>query len=145
MIGWLDSMLRQWGRAQFWLLYGKGGFPTRTMLGKLIEEGVVGASFSSFTASYPEVLQGENLAVANAVKTLPENPRTVTTAHYVIRMPTKQKFAHLGISKTVYYDTLSAAHLLIANALQAQELRELRRVSGLNDHKVSGRNRPTLV
>lgn len=138
MINWLDSILRDWGKAQYWLLFGKQGFPTRTMLGKLIEEGVVGAAFNKFTMTYPEVLQGENLIVANAVKTLPENPRTVVTAHYVIRMPTKQKYAHLGISKTVYYDTLSAAHLLIANALQAQELKELRKGSGPNRPKVSG-------
>ena len=127
MIDWVHDSLRDWGRAQYWLLFGKQGYPTRTMLGKLIEEGVVGASCNQFTIEYPEVLMGRNLQVANAVKTLAEMPRTVVSAHYVFRMPAKQKYTKLGMSHTKYYNTLSQAHLSIANALQAAEIQELRK------------------
>lgn len=140
MINWVHEVCKSWGRAQYWLLYGKQGFPTRTMLGKLMEEGLVGAAFNRFTMEYPEVLVGENLAVANAIKTLPETPRTIITVHYVIRLPAKLKYAKLNIKKDAYYDALSNAHYLIANALQAAEIRELRKQERQNRPKLS----PTL-
>ena len=117
MIDWVHDALKDWGRAKYWVLFGRGGYPTRTMLGKLMEEGVVGASCSSLTMEYPEVLVGENLKTENAVKTLPETPRNIITAHYVFRLPVKLKCAKLEIPKTTYYQLLSHAHINIANAL----------------------------
>lgn len=129
MINWVDAACKEWGRAQYWLLFGKGGFPTRTMLGKLIEEGVVGASCNQFTMTYPEVLTGENLVTANAIKTLSEVPRNVTTVHYVIRMPAKQKYPKLGMTRWAYYDALSEAHIRIANFIEAYDIARLRKIA----------------
>lgn len=121
MIPWVNQLCKDWGRAQHWIWFGGVGLPPRTMLGKLIEEGVVGAAFSSFTMQYPEVLTGDNLLVANAVKTLPETPRTVITVHYVLHVPTKLKYSKLKMTRHSYYATLSAAHINLANAIDAQE------------------------
>jgi hypothetical protein len=134
MISWVNAVCKEWGRAQYWLLFGKGGFPTRTILGKLMEEGVVGAACSQFTMEYPEVLTGDNLVVANAIKTLSEVPRSVVTVHYVFRMPTRLKYAKLGMGRTSYYDTLNLSHVQLANAIDAIDSKN----SGQNRQKLSG-------
>lgn len=123
MIGWVDAVLKEWGRAQHWLMFGKHGVPSRTILGKLIEEGPVGASTNQFTREFPEVLCGENLIVANAVKTLPEHHRAIVSVHYVIRLPAYKKYKRIGISKHAYYDYISDAQVKVANAIEAQDLK----------------------
>ena len=138
MIGWVHEACRSWGRAKYWVMFGKGGYPTRTMLGKLIEEGVVGAACSQFTMEYPEVLMDENLKMENAIKTLPETPRTVITIHYVFRLPTKAKYAKLGIGKGTYYDALAHAHTMLEARYQVREMQDKLREVGQNRPNVSG-------
>ncbi len=133
MISWVDGVLKNWGRAQYWLMFKGNGFPARTILGKLMEEGAVGAACNQYTREFPEVLMGENLIVANAVKTLSEEPQTVIRAHYVIRMPAKQKYSFAGITKYRYYEIIDQAHVKLANAIDAQDAR----ISGLTRQKVS--------
>ena len=129
MISWVHCALKDWGRAQWWLMFKGDGFPTRTMLGKLMEEGAHGASSSQYTREFPEVLMGENLVVGNAVKTLSEVPRAIISAHYVIRLPARTKYTRAGISREMYYDTISNAHIQIANAIEAQDVKAKARVS----------------
>ncbi len=133
MISWVDCVLKNWGRAQYWLMFKGDGYPSRTILGKLVEEGAVGAACNQYTREFPEVLMGENLIVANAVKTLAEKPRAIVSVHYVLRLPARVKYTRIGISREMYYDTISAAHITLANAIDAQ------------DAKISEQSRPKLV
>lgn len=130
MIAWVNEALKDWGRAQFWLMFKGNGFPSRTMLGKLLEEGAVGAATNQYTREFPEVLTGDNLMVANAVKTLPEYPRALVSVHYVLRLPARDKWRQIGIDRQMYYDVLSGAQVKIANAMEASEAR----LCAQNDH-----------
>lgn len=144
MIGWVDAICKEWGRAQYWLLFGKTGWPTRTVLGKLMEEGIVGAACSQFLVEYPEVLTGDNLRTANAIKLLPEEPRSLVTIHYVIRMPAKQKCQRIPLPLRTYYAKLGDAHVRLANVIQFQENCELRKrlaqnsIQTCNTNQVAG-------
>src|SRR6476646_5461059 len=121
MINWVDLRCKAWGRQKYWLYCGGNGFPSRSMLGKMIEEGLIGAGCSQFVSSYPEVLNEENLIVENAVKALAEESRAIVTVHYVIRMPARRKFHKLNISKNRYYEILDRAQIYIANSIESQE------------------------
>lgn len=119
---WLDAMLSKWGRAVHYLLFGDAGWPSRTMLGKIMEEGFTGAAAQNLVHHYPEVLTGEALEVSRAIKRLPsEEMRTVIFAHYVLtRVPVKAKAAKLGIERSTYYDRLKSAHLSLSIRLDGQ-------------------------
>lgn len=123
MIAWVNQACKDWGRAQWWLMFKGEGFPTRTMLAKFIEEGVHGAACNAFTMTYPEVLTGYNLLVGNAIKLLPELPRAIVSVHYVLRMPARAKAKRIGITRDQYYEVLWKTHIPIANSIEAQEIR----------------------
>lgn len=127
MINWVHAVCKEWGKAQHWLMFGRRGFGSRTMLGKLIDEGVVGAASNQYTREFPEVLTGENLIVANAIKTLPEWPRAIVSVHYVIRLPAYKKYQRLEIPRSTYYEILSQSHIKIANSIEAQDRKKLGR------------------
>jgi hypothetical protein len=133
VISWVDCVLKNWGRAQYWLMFKGNGYPSRTILGKLLEEGAVGAACNQYTREFPEVLMGENLIVANAVKTLAEKPRAIISVHYVLRLPARVKYTRIGIPREHYYETISAAHISLANAIDAQ------------DARISAQSRPQVV
>jgi hypothetical protein len=132
MISWVHCALKDWGRAQYWLMFKGDGYPSRSMLGKLLEEGAVGAATNQFTREFPEVLVGENLIVANAVKTLSEKPRAVVSVHYVLRMPARNKYKFMGISREMYYGIVWGAHIQIANAIEAQDVKAKLRLLSQN-------------
>ncbi len=133
MIAWVHEACKSWGRAQWWLMFKGNGYPSRTILGKLMEEGAVGAATNQFTREFPEVLQGENLMIANAIKTLPELPRAIISVHYVLRLPARTKYTKIGIDRPTYYEVIAKAHIRIANCVEAQDLREQARVSDQKD------------
>jgi hypothetical protein len=118
MIQWVNEACKSWGRAQYWLLYGNKGLPSRTILGKLIEEGLVGAACNQWTKDYPEVLQGQNLIVANAVKQLPEQPRTLITIHYVISGTARYKCRVISMPIRTYYGQIDHAHFELAQLIE---------------------------
>lgn len=127
MIQWVDELCKDWGRAQHRLLFGFQGWPTRSMLGRLIDEGIIGASSNQFTMQYPEVLSAENLKTANAIKTLPEEPRALITIHYVFRLRARDKCERIEMPIRTYYARINDAHRAIESALQLMEIRELRK------------------
>lgn len=121
---WVHERCKNWGRAQYRIMYGKGGYPTRTMLGKIIDEGLVGSGAAGkFTQYCPEVLIGEDLETANAVKMLPDEERQLVTIHYVIRLPAKIKAQRIEIPIRTYYAKIRDARQMLVGVLTSFELR----------------------
>jgi hypothetical protein len=114
MIGWVNEACKAWGRAQYWVLYGYNGWPSRTLLGKMIDEGIVGAAVGQWVREFPEVLTGQNLLTANAVKRLGEESRTLVTVHYVIKGHARHKCRVIHMAPRTYYAKLDAVHYQLA-------------------------------
>jgi len=119
---WLEHMCEAWGRSVHHLLFGDSGWPARTMLGRIMDEGFTGAAATNFVQHHPEVMTGEALEVSCAIKRIPsEELRTVLFAHYVIRKPVKAKAAKLGMERSTYYAKLDKAHSRLSLELVGQK------------------------
>lgn len=116
MIDWVHAEAEPWGRQIRWTYLGKDGWPSRTMLGKLIDEGIVGASASKFTQFFPEHLSAEALAFNRVYKTLGEDDQLALFVHYVVIGKGKTKAHRMGIPVRTYYDRLDRAHKAFASA-----------------------------
>lgn len=122
MTAWVHAALEEWGRAQRWVACGIDGWPPKSTIGRLMEEGVTGAGIRRFVQHFPEVLTGYPLIVANAIKTLPEELRDAVFGRYVIQSkkhgrPAKVVAACLGIAERTYYDRVSTAKDLLSGRI----------------------------
>lgn len=115
MIDYIESRCKEWGHAVRAIYVGKDGWPSRSVLGKLREEGVLGASCDKLAQHYREVLTGERLDTGNAIKRLGEEDRAILFVHYVVIGKGKVKAARLGVSRKTYYDYVNKAqgHLAV--------------------------------
>jgi hypothetical protein len=117
MIDWLHEECITWGRQIRWLYLGRDGWPSRSVIGKLREEGMLGASFSRFTQHWPEVLNPVALKVNNGYKQLAEPDREILFIHYVVIGKGKVKAHRLGLPKSTYYDRVDAAQRRLCAAM----------------------------
>lgn len=117
MIDFIHERLKKWGPEKRRILFGVNGWPSRTILGRLIAEGDVGASFSAYTQETPEVFSPDSLEVNNAFKQLPEKSQNLVFIHYVITAPAKQKCAIIGVDRNTYYYRLDSSHGELAHIL----------------------------
>jgi hypothetical protein len=116
MIDWVHAEAERWGRQMRWKWLGKDGWPSRTMLGKLIDEGVVGASSAKFMQFFPEHLTSDALAVNRVVQALAEGDRAMFFVHYIVIGKGKTKAHRMGVPVRTYYDHLDRAHKAYASA-----------------------------
>lgn len=114
MIPWIDEALKGWARAKRRLIFGQDGWPPRSVLGKLIDEGVTGAAALKYVQHHPEVLTGEALTMNGLLQRLPEELRTVIFAHYVVKLPAARKARVMGLSRDAYYKQLDKGHERLA-------------------------------
>ena len=117
MIDWIHDGCKHWGHQIRILYLGKDGWPPRTILDKMIKEGVLGASANQFTQFFPECLDEEAVRWNNAIKSLEEEHRNRLFIHYCVIGKGKVKAARMSESRTVYYDRLDLAHKKVSGAL----------------------------
>jgi hypothetical protein len=119
MIAWVDEQCRSWGAHKRWLVYGEHGWPPRSILGKLIEEGP-GAGESVFVARVPihddpPAYTAVNVALQKMAETHEMyTPWIVVHAHYVVGGKAKTKAPDIGVSLPQYWRLLHAAHAFIS-------------------------------
>jgi hypothetical protein len=119
MITWVDEECRSWGAHKRWLIWGKEGWPERSILGRLIAEGP-GAGHETFGSRVP--VKDPPVAYASISHALQlmalthelEKPIQIVHAHYVDYGMAKQKAPKLGVSLKQYWNMLHAAHAFIA-------------------------------
>lgn len=116
MIDYIHARCTDWGRGVRAIYLGRDGWPSRSVIGKLRDEGLLGASCDKLTQHYREVLTGEQLETGNAIKQLSEDDRAILFVHYVIVGKGKIKAHRLGIGRTTYYAYVEKAqgHLAVA-------------------------------
>ena len=118
MIDYIDARCQDWGHSIRAIYIGKDGWPSRSVIGKLRDEGVLGASCDKLTQHYREVLTGERLETGNAIKQLSEHDRAILFVHYVVIGKGKVKAARLNVSRKTYYEYVNRAqgHLAVTLA-----------------------------
>lgn len=113
----MTGYLRVWG-AQTWRRWTRAdGWPPKTVLGRVIEEGLTGAAQGYTRSHYVEGYTGNALAVSVAMHELVERDRTMLTVHYVIPLPSALKARRLRLAKSTYYDRLNRAEGAILRAI----------------------------
>lgn len=122
MIDWIHARCNVWGAQIRWVHLGKDGWPSRSVLGKLIEEGALGASSSRFIQNYPEVLNPEALETNNAIRQLGESEREILFVHYVVIGKGKVKAWRMNLAKNTYYDRIDAAHRKLTGLFVGRDL-----------------------
>lgn len=119
MIQWVDEECKAWGAHKRWLKHAVMGYPARSVLGRLIEEGP-GAGHEAFHSSVPvkdppPQYLSVNLALTRMALTHElEGSIIIIHAHYVEYGRVKQKAPALGISLKQYWSMLHTAHAFIA-------------------------------
>lgn len=116
MIDWIHECCEHWGWQMRILHMGKDGWPPRTILSKMIEEGSLGASAHRFMQYFPECLDAEALKTNNAIKTLDERDREILFVDYVVIGKGKVKAARMGIARRTYFDRRDDAHSHLSSA-----------------------------
>lgn len=119
MIDWIHDECEAWGQQMRAVYLGHDGWPSRTALGKLIEEGVVGASASKMLRFFPESLNADALRTNRVIKTLSEDDRVTLFVHYVVIGKGKVKAHRMGLPLRTYYDRLDQAHKRFSGASHA--------------------------
>lgn len=123
MIDWVDTACREWSGPARALFYGKAlGWPARSLLGRLVDEGPTGASTVGFYQPMPEGFTGTALQVSIALRKMAETQRfekpwIVVHAHYIFAGRASAKAAQIGISVPHYWRELHTAHAFIAAKL----------------------------
>lgn len=124
MIDYIHVRCLNWGRGIRAIYLGTDGWPSRSVIGKLRDEGVLGASCDKLTQHYREVLTGEQLVTGNAIKTLGEHDRAILFVHYVVIGKGKVKAARLGMARSTYYTYVERAqgHLAVVLASRPDKM-----------------------
>jgi hypothetical protein len=117
VIDWIHERCMRWG-CEFRIIHnGKDGWPSKTTLGRMIEEGALGASVGRFVQHFPEVFKPEALETNNAIKQLGGTHREIVFLHYVVIEKAKIKAQIAGITRANYYNRLDSAHNQLSGML----------------------------
>jgi hypothetical protein len=126
MIPWVDETCQTWGRHKRWLITGEQGWPERSILGRLMEEGP-GAGHEDMRSRVPikdppedYVLVSVALQRMAATHELGKSIEVIH-AHYTKNGKAGSKATDLGVSVKQYWNLLHTAHAFIAGMATPQE------------------------
>jgi hypothetical protein len=117
MIDWIHARCKEWGYQMHKINLGNEGWPPRTILDKMIKEGILGAASGRFVQHYPECLGEEEVKINNAIKRMSETDREILFAYYVLRTKPKMIMAAYSFSRTQFYDCIDEIHKRINTSL----------------------------
>ena len=130
MIPWVHESCKAWARHRRWLdAQTELGWPSRSMLGKLMDEGPgAGSSGGTFGSSVPisdppKDYAGISFALQRMISGYALRQQAeVVQVHYLGTGDVKTKAAALEISVSQYWDFLHSAHAYFAGFLDAGEV-----------------------
>ena len=116
-VSFAKACARVWGRQVWRIWLGMDGWPAKTLLGRIMEEGLTGAGHTRARAWYPEGLTEEGLLVSRALHRLEEPDRRALMIHYAVPLPADRKARVVGIAERTYYRSVGEATRRLAVAL----------------------------
>ncbi len=134
MIGWIHEGCKHWGWQMRLLYLGKDGWPSRGVLGKMIEDGALGASASRFMQFFPECLDADALKYNVAIKRLSERDREILFIDYAVIGKSKIKAARIGIAPRTYFDRRDQAQLHLMGVLAADNPHKIGQISAAQNY-----------
>ena len=129
MIPWVHESCKAWARHRRWMdAQTELGWPSRSMLGKLMDEGPgAGSSGGTFGSSVPisdppKDYAGISFALQRMISGYAlRRQAEVVQVHYLGTGDVKTKAAALQMSVSQYWDFLHSAHAYFAGFLEAGE------------------------
>ena len=115
---WLEPMLAVWAGQVRGMWSGEDGWPPRTVLARIQEEGA-GASHGSYSQRVFEVYHKEGLAIRRAMEGMPYQARQALALHYLASGNAKEKAEVMQISKARYWSLIDAAYHYLAGHIGA--------------------------
>lgn len=134
MITWIHERCRSWGSQMRYIHIGKDGWPSRTTLARMIEEGALGAATGRFVQHHPECLGPEELQLNNAIRRLSEKDREILFVIYVARVKGKVVMAAYSLSRTAYYDWVDEVHKRVSSSLNSQSEQNSQKCRQITTH-----------
>ncbi len=117
MIDWIHEGCKHWGWQMRIFYLGGDGWISRSILGKMMEEGLLGASASRLIQFFPECMDAEALKYNNAIKTLGERDRETLVICYVVIGKLKVKAHRLGIDESTLFQRRNTAQAHLSQAI----------------------------
>jgi DNA-directed RNA polymerase specialized sigma24 family protein len=112
-VAYVDERLDAWAS---WVRGRLSDWPARTLLGRIIEQGVSGAAQETGGAFMPDAILETDRAVAR----LDVLERRVLTEYYLTYASTEIKAARCGISRATFFRRLQRAQMSTFRTLQGE-------------------------
>lgn len=146
MIDWVDALCKAWGAHKRRILADPTlGYPEKTTLGRMIEEGAGALSGQFGSRVLVKDAPPEYRAVAMALARMAathrmERAHAVIEAHYAVVAPIRAKTDALGLTRHQYWRHLEAGQAFIAGSDEAHDLqqRAKRRLQSVRTPAITG-------
>lgn len=109
-IAYADGMLDAWAS---WVRQSLNAWPSQTLLGRIIKQGVSGAAQGGLIDTMPEQVARTDRAVAHIEQRL----QRVTKVYYLSNAPSEVKAMRCGVSRATFWRLVPRAQLAVANEL----------------------------
>lgn len=131
MIDWIHLRAKEWGR---WQAKEVNGWPARSLLARIRDEGSVGAAIKQHYQPVPiKSMPRGVLAFHRAWMALDEQHRQVVAVFYgATGVDGEEKARMLGLSRSQMYASLDAAHVRINSRIDDEPVSGLSGLSGQN-------------
>ena len=116
-VAYADSCLDAWAS---WVRSSQGAWPPRTLLARIIEEGVSGAAQGITVERMPISVMQTDRAVAHLEPRL----RKTTKIYYLTHASSEVKAAQLGVSRATFWRLVERAQVSVYYTLQGGLERE---------------------
>lgn len=128
MIDWVDEVGKDWGRYMRRVPYD--GFPALSVMGRIAEEGSVGAAIRSHVQVVPiSDVPADILEFHRAWATVEPKYKKVLYVQYVPVCILVDRLEALDLKRSTYFDRLNAAHIRIWEIVDLQDrVRKVRSV-----------------
>ena len=125
MIDWIDDLGKDWGRYLRRNPTGPdnsdSGFPATSVMGRIREEGSVGAAIRSHVQVIPvRDMPADILEFHRAWAVLKQNHKKIVYVRYAVVCPLYEKMEFLELKKRTFYSRLERAHLHILQIMDLQ-------------------------
>lgn len=114
-VAYADQCLGAWAS---WVRGNQTAWPVRTLLARIIEEGVSGASHGGYMETMPEMIGQTDRAVARIAREL----RQVIKVYYLTHAPSEIKAARCHISRATFWRRVERGQVAVFDELDRETL-----------------------
>ena len=119
MIDWIDDLAKDWAR---YIMRSNKAWPSRSILGRIVDEGSVGAAIRSHIQVIPiNDMPADVMEFHRAWNALRGKRRQILWVHYCSKAGIQRKISAMRTTKTTYYYWLDSAQIEIWQVMDQQK------------------------